>query len=154
MEKLRGFEVAAGWEDKNINLPIRSTTKSAGYDIEAAEDVKIEPFKMGDKPTIVHTGLKAYFQDDEWLMLANRSSGPIKKKIVLANGIGIVDADYYGNISNDGELMFQFYNMDEVPVEIKKGDKIGQAVFQKFLCATDESVTDKIRDGYFGSTGK
>ena len=83
MEKLRGFEVAKGWEDKNINLPIRKTARSAGYDVEAAEDLDIPPFKPGDKPTLVHTGLKAYCQDDEWYMLANRSSHPGKKKLVL-----------------------------------------------------------------------
>ena len=47
MERLRGFEVAKGFEDKNINLPIRKTKYSAGYDIEAAEDVVIPSFKKG-----------------------------------------------------------------------------------------------------------
>ena len=43
--KQRGFEIAKGWEDKNINLPIRKTAHSAGYDVEAAEDVIIPSFK-------------------------------------------------------------------------------------------------------------
>lgn len=90
-EKVRGFEVAKGWEDKNINLPVRKTKNSAGYDVEAAEDTVIKPFKPGDKPTLVHTGLKAYCQDDEWFMLANRSSNPGKRKLVLSNGIGVID---------------------------------------------------------------
>ena len=74
MERLRGFEVAKGFEDKNINLPIRKTKYSAGYDIEAAEDVVIPSFKKGTNPILVKTGLKAYMQDDEMLLLYNRSS--------------------------------------------------------------------------------
>ena len=80
--KTRGFEIAKGWEDKKINLPKRSTKNAAGYDIEAAEDMIIEPFKNGDKPALIPTGLKAYCMDDEWFMLANRSSTPGKKGLL------------------------------------------------------------------------
>lgn len=153
MEKVRGFEVAKGWEDKNINLPIRKTAKSAGYDVEAAEDVTIPPFEKGCKPTLVHTGLKAYCQDDEWYMLANRSSHPGKKKLVLANGIGIIDADYYGNPDNDGEFMYAYYNVGDTPLEVKKGDVIGQVVFQKFLVVDNDNATGERLSG-FGSTDK
>ena len=45
MEKIRGFEVAKGFEDKEINLPVRKTKFSAGYDIEAAEEVVVPSFK-------------------------------------------------------------------------------------------------------------
>ena len=38
MSRTRGFEIAKGFEDENINLPVRKTKYSAGYDIEAAED--------------------------------------------------------------------------------------------------------------------
>lgn len=150
----RGFEIAKGWENKNINLPIRKTLKSAGYDIEAAEDTIIPPFKNGVKPVLVHTGLKAYCGDDEWYMLANRSSGPMKKNLVLANSIGIIDADYYNNPSNDGEFMFAFYNMGEEDLLIKKGDAIGQVVFQKYLNIDNDASIDKKRIGGFGSTDK
>jgi dUTP pyrophosphatase len=153
MEKVRGFEIANGWEDKNINLPIRKTAKSAGYDVEAAEDVTIPVFENGCKPTLIHTGLKAYCQDDEWYMLANRSSNPGKKKLVLANGIGIIDADYYCNPDNDGEFMFAYYNIGTDPLEIKKGDIIGQVVFQKFLVVDNDNASGE-RTGGFGSTGK
>ncbi len=149
----RGFEVAKGWEDKNINIPVRKTARSAGYDVEAAEDIVIPVFENGCKPTLVHTGLKAYCQDDEWYMLANRSSHPGKKKLVLANGIGIIDADYYGNPDNDGEFMFAYYNIGTEPLEIKKGDIIGQVVFQKFLITDDDNATGK-RTGGFGSTDR
>ena len=151
--KTRGFEVAKGWEDQNINLPNRSTKNSAGYDVEAAEDVIIPVFENGCKPTLVHTGLKAYCQPDEWYMLANRSSGPGKRKIVLANGIGVIDADYYGNPDNDGEFMFAFYNIGTEPLEIKKGDVIGQVVFQKFLIVDNDQAEGERLSG-FGSTDK
>lgn len=153
MNKVRGFEVAKGWEDKNINLPVRKTAKSAGYDVEAAEDVTIPVFENGCKPTLIHTGLKAYCKDDEWYMLANRSSNPGKKKLVLANGIGIIDADYYCNPDNDGEFMFAYYNIGTEPLEIKKGDIIGQVVFQKFLVVDNDNASGE-RTGGFGSTSK
>ena len=153
MGKLRGFEVAKGFEDKNINLPIRKTKYSAGYDIEAAEDVVIPSFKKGTNPTLVKTGLKAYMQDDEMLLLYNRSSNPKKKGLIVANSVGVVDKDYYGNIDNDGHIMFAFYNIKDEDVEIKKGDAIGQAIFQKYL-VTDDDNAEGEREGGFGSTNK
>ena len=154
MAKVRGFEIAKGWENKNINLPVRKTLHSAGYDVEAAEDVIIPVFENGCKPTLVHTGLKAYCQDDEWYLIATRSSNPGKKKMVLANGIGVIDADYYENPDNDGEFMFAYYNIGTEPVEIKKGDIIGQVVFQKFLVTDEDNVLNEKRVGGFGSTSK
>ena len=153
MERLRGFEVAKGFEDKNINLPIRKTKYSAGYDIEAAEDVVIPSFKKGTNPILVKTGLKAYMQDDEMLLLYNRSSNPKKKGLILANSVGVVDKDYYGNVDNDGHIMFAFYNIKEEDVTIKKGDAIGQAIFQKYL-VTDDDAAEGERAGGFGSTNK
>lgn len=151
MDKKRGFEIAKGFEDANINLPIRSTKNSAGYDIEAAEDCVIPAFKLGQKPVLVKTGLKAYMQSDEVLILANRSSNPGKKGLILANSIGIVDSDYYGNPDNDGHIMFAFFNFKDKDVEIKKGDRIGQGMFQKYL-VTDNDVAEGERTGGFGST--
>ena len=151
MEKLRGFEVAKGFEDKQINMPQRKTKYSAGYDIEAAEDCIIPSFKKGDKPTLVKTGLKAYMQDDEYLMLANRSSNPGKKGLILANSVGIIDKDYYGNMDNDGHIMFAFYNIKNEDVEIKKGDCIGQGIFHKFYTVEQDREQGE-RKGGFGST--
>ena len=153
MEKIRGFEVAKGFEDKNINLPIRKTKYSAGYDIEAAEDVTIPSFKKGTNPTLIKTGLKAYMQDDEMLLLYNRSSNPKKKGLILANSVGVVDKDYYGNSDNDGHIMFAFYNIKEEDIEIKKGEVIGQGIFQKYL-VTDNDSAEGERMGGFGSTNK
>lgn len=153
MEKVRGFEIAKGFEDKGINVPIRKTKCSAGYDIEAAEDCIIPSFKKGDKPTFVKTGIKAYMKEDEVLILANRSSNPGKKGLILANSIGVVDSDYYGNPDNDGHIMFAFYNIKDEDIQIKKGDAIGQAIFQKYL-VTDDDVSQGERTGGFGSTNK
>lgn len=150
--KTRGFEIAKGWEDKGINLPKRSTKNAAGYDIEAAEDMVIEPFKNGMKPTLIPTGLKAYCAADEWFMLANRSSGP-KKGFLFPHSFGIIDSDYYGNENNDGHLFVQCINIKDEPLVIKKGDVIAQVVFMKYLI-TDDDKAEGVRTGGFGSTDK
>ena len=150
MEKIRGFEIAKGFEGQGINLPTRKTRCSAGYDVEAAEDCIIPSFKPGMKPTLIKTGIKAYFPDDEYLMIANKSSNP---GLVMANSIGIIDADYYGNESNDGHIMFAYYNFFDHDVEIKKGDSIGQAIFQKYFVTDNDNAEGK-RVGGFGSTSK
>ena len=151
--KKRGFEVAKGFEDKGINLPVRKTAHSAGYDVEAAEDVVIPVFKSGMKPTLIKTGLKAYCGNDEYYMLVNRSSNPFKKGLVLANSVGIIDADYYNNPDNDGHFMFAYYNFFDKDLEIKKGEVIGQVIFQKYLVTDDDNATGE-RTGGFGSTSK
>lgn len=153
MKKIRGFEIAKGFEDKKINLPERKTRYSAGYDIEAAEDTIVPAFKPGMKPTLVKTGLKTYMQENEYLMLANRSSNPGKKGLILANSVGIIDKDYYENPDNDGHVMFAFYNIKDEDVEIKKGDCIGQAIFMPFLVADNDEAKEE-RTGGFGSTNK
>ena len=153
MGKVRGFEVAKGFEDKKINLPVRKTKYSAGYDVEAAEDCVVPVFKPGIAPTLIKTGIKAYMQDDEMLCLYNRSSNPKKKGLILANSIGIVDSDYYENPDNDGHIMYAFFNFKAEDVEIKKGERIGQAIFQKYL-VTDNDIAQGERTGGFGSTNK
>ena len=153
MERKRGFEIAKGFENEGINLPIRKTKCSAGYDIEAAENTIIPSFKKGMKPTLVKTGIKAYMESDEVLILANRSSNPGKKGLILANSIGVVDSDYYENPDNDGHIMYAFFNFKAEDVEIKKGERIGQAIFQKYL-VTDNDIAQGERTGGFGSTNK
>ena len=153
MEKVRGFEIAKGFEDKKINLPVRKTKYSAGYDVEAAEDCIVPSFKKGMKPTLIKTGIKAYMQDDEFLALYNRSSNPKKKGLILANSVGIIDKDYYENQDNDGHIMFAFYNIKEEDVVIKKGEAIGQGIFQKFFAIDNDSAEGE-RVGGFGSTSK
>ena len=170
MSKIRGFEVCKGLENEGINLPIRKTEKSVGYDIEALEDTvvpsiwknvfeNVAKFLKHDtdykeiNPTLIRTGIKSYFCDDEVLILANRSSHPLKKGLVLANSIGVIESDYYENPQNDGELMYAYYNFFPIDITIKKHDAIGQAYFQKFLKADNDNATGK-RIGGFGSTDK
>ena len=105
------------------------------------------------KPTLVKTGIKAYIQDNEYLMLVNRSSNPGKKGLILANSIGVIDKDYYGNPDNDGHIMFAFYNIKDEDTIVKKGDAIGQGIFQKYF-VTDDDVAEGERVGGFGSTNK
>ena len=153
MKKVRGFEIAKGFENMGINLPQRKTKIAAGYDVEAAEDVVVPAFKPGQKPTLIKTGIKAYFPADEVLYLVNRSSNPKKTGLVLSNSIGVVDSDYYNNPDNDGHIMFAFFNIKDEDITIKKGEAIGQGVFSKYL-VTDDDVALGDRLGGFGSTDK
>ena len=149
----RGFEVANDYLNQEMIMPERSTQFSAGYDMFAAEDVIIDPYKPGDKPTLVPTGVKAYMMDDEVLYLYNRSSNPKNRGLVLANGVGIIDKDYYNNESNDGLIYFAFYNIFDEVLLIRRGETIGQAIFQKYL-TVDNDISKGVRVGGFGSTGK
>ena len=152
MKKVRGFEVAKGWEDKDIHIPVRKTAHSAGYDIEAAEDIITPKFTPGIKPTLIPTGLKAYCKEDECYLLLNRSSGP-KKGFSLANAVGLIDSDYYENVENDGHFYFAYFNCSDHDIEVKKGDIIGQVVFLNYLKCDNDSATGT-RKGGFGSTDK
>lgn len=166
MDRLRGFERISSITEE-IKLPERSTKYSAGYDFFAYQDIVIPPsfitkeeisynleseHRWEVKPFLLKTGIKAFMQDDEVLYLYNRSSNP-KKGLILANSVGVVDSDYYNNHTNEGEIGFLFYNIFPYRIIIKKGDKIGQGVFQKFLLA-DGDMTEKTREGGFGSTGE
>ena len=153
MEKIRGFEIAKGFENQGINLPIRKTKYSAAYDIEAAEDTVIPSFKLGMKPTLIKTGLKAYMLPDEVLMMYPRSSGPKKQGILFPHSTGIVDQDYYENPSNDGHIFIQCINIKDEDVQIKKGEAIAQAMFQKYLVIDNDNAEGE-RVGGFGSTSK
>ena len=109
--------------------------------------------QKGIKPTLVATGIKAYMGADEYLQLANRSSNPLKRFLLLGNGIGVIDADYYGNDANEGHIMFQFLNIGLTDVVIKKGERIGQGIFLPFLKADNDQALQE-RTGGFGSSGK
>lgn len=148
----RGFEIAKGWEDKDIKLPRRETAGAAGYDIAAAEDTVIPAFHPGQKPTLIATGLKAYCQPDECFLVLNRSSGP-SRGIIVANGVGLIDSDYYNNPDNDGHFMVLVYNSLNHDLLVKKGDRIAQVVFQKFLTVDDDNATGVRRSG-IGSTDR
>lgn len=145
------FEKVKRLENEEIKLPERSTVNSAGYDFFAIENIVIPA-----KTTVrVFTGVKCKLLPDMFLLLANRSSNPAKKSLVLMNGIGIIDADYYGNPDNDGEMAFDFHNISTVDTIIKKGDKLGQGVIVKFIKTDDDYIANPTatRVGGFGSTG-
>lgn len=128
-------------------LPERATKGSAGYDFFVAEDTSIGPGSI----VLVPTGVKAQIDEGYWLELAVRSSTPRKLGLILANGIGIVDSDYYNNPDNEGHIMFQVYNISDHEVTLHKGDRIGQGVFVPYGLA-DGDNTNSIRVGGFGST--
>lgn len=150
----RGFKPIKGMEkyfEKDLHLPKRQTKYAAGYDFECATDTIIP--KASSVPTLVPTYVKSYMGEDEYLELVNRSSNPMKLQLVMSNGVGIIDSDYYENPDNDGHIMFQFVNLSPYDILLKKGERIGQGIFHKYLLADDDNTTES-RSGGFGSTGK
>jgi dUTP pyrophosphatase len=146
---MRGFKIVKAYIDKNITLPERKTKMSAGYDIAAADDVIVPPRCV----RLVPTGLKAYMGEDEYLGIHIRSSLAIKKGLSLINGQGIIDADYYDNPDNEGHIMLAVVNFGELACTIKKGERVAQGIFYKYLTADGDAAEEK-RTGGFGSTGK
>ena len=90
------------------------TTDKETVEAELAKEQKVL------KPVLVPTGIKSYMQEDEYLQLANRSSNPLKHFLVLPNGVGIVDSDYYNNPDNEGHIYFQLLNFGLFDKELKK----------------------------------
>lgn len=182
-ERKRGFEVITSYENQGISLPKRATNEAAGYDFEAAETIVLPTFwkqafqylaqelkqwifassteKKAEfeaqslfKPTLVPTGVKAYMQQDEYLKIVNRSSNPLKRFLVLPNGIGIVDADYYNNPGNEGHIYVQMLNFGLFDQTIQKGERIAQGIFTTFLKVDNDVEANKAtREGGFGSSG-
>lgn len=149
--KVRGFEIAKGYENDNVNLPKRATKNSAAYDIEALEDITLPAFEKGMKPSLIKTGIKAYMPNDEVLIIVPRSSGPKKQGILFPHSMGVIDSDYYENETNDGHIFIQCINIKNEEIVIRKGEKIAQGYFQKFLIA-DDDLAEGVRIGGFGST--
>ena len=143
----RGFEVVSAYAEKGVALPARKTGSSAGYDIQSAEDVILAPHRV----TLVPTGLKAYMQPDEYLGLHVRSGFSIKNQVSCINSQGIIDADYYNNPDNEGEIFFQIINLSPFPIMLHKGDAIGQGIIKKYITTVDDEANG-IRSGGFGST--
>lgn len=183
------FEIVSKYADADLNLPVRKTKASAGYDFQVAEDIVIPSyFKCAqilegyDKektisdgsywmyhdsknlsevsaltkavachPTLVPTGIKCEMPEDFYLELSVRSSCPLKHWLILANGVGIIDADYYNNPDNEGHIFFQIINLSPFDIVLKKGDAIGQGIFKKYYLTDDDAATAE-RQGGFGST--
>lgn len=183
------FEKVSKYADVDINLPVRGTANSAGYDFEVAEETIIPPlgdmmkhidkiienmpeetrptlehayplnevknfFKTcGVRPTLVPTGVKCQLANDEYLELSVRSSTPLNHWLILANSIGIIDADYFNNSDNEGHIFFQMINLSPFNIVLRKGDKIGQGIIHKYITTEDDNANGA-REGGFGSTTK
>lgn len=146
---MRKFEKVSRVSGIDFELPKRSTKNSAGYDFINPEQVTIQAGEL----LYVKTGIKAAMYENEVLILANRSSNPMKKGLVLINGIGVIDADYYDNPDNEGEIAFAFMNTTLSPVTIEAGEKLGQGIFIEYFTTEDDDA-EGTRMGGFGSTGK
>ena len=173
------FEKVSRFAAADFNLPVRKTKSSAGYDFEVAEDIVIptwtsqllaivkatpqpkEPYDLTEiaqitksikaKPSLVSTGVKCYLEPGYYLELSVRSSTPLKHWLILANGVGIIDADYADNKDNEGEIFFQLINLSPFDIYLKKGDIIGQGIIKRYE-VTDDDCADGDRTGGFGST--
>ena len=174
------FEVVNKYKDADIALPVRKTDGSAGYDLAAADNYIIPSVwqmvnevkglwnveddeyisldmmaqftkETGYRPTLISTGLKCQLEPRTWLNLSVRSSSPLKYWIILANGIGVIDSDYYNNQDNEGEIFFQVYNLSPFNIQIKKGEIIGQGIIAPFFVTEDDVLMGE-RTGGFGST--
>src|SRR3989344_8515889 len=132
----------------DVSLPEYHTSESAGFDLSSSADVTIAAGQVAKIPT----GLVIQAPKGHFLLIAARSSLPIKKGLMMANGIGVVDPDYAG--PND-EIHIIVHNFTQAPVEVKKGDRLAQGIFLPVEQAQWEEV-DKLRDddrGGIGSTG-
>lgn len=177
---MNNFEKITKYNSVDFNLPCRKTANAAGYDFEVVEDVVVPSiqrlwYKLMDsadisqlqnlesmsaitkmftaKPTLVPTGVKCQLDPDCYLELSVRSSTPLKYWLILANSVGIIDADYYNNPDNEGHIFFQIINLSPFDILLKKGDIIGQGIIKRYE-KIDNDTSDKIREGGFGSTTK
>ena len=134
-----------------VNLPKRATSGSAGYDFESAVHITIPSGKVA----LIPTGIKCKIDKGYYLLLALRSSIPMKKGLMLANGVGIIDSDYYGEdgAENEGHIMFQVYNFTDHDVTIEQEERIGQGIFMKYYETEDDQATGDRAGRGFGSTG-
>lgn len=174
------FEKVSKYADADIVMPVRKTKLSAGYDLVAAEDYIIpSAFQLAEeasnvwevspdefvtleqmgkftkatnyKPTLVSTGMKCQLDPGTYLQLSVRSSSPLKYWLMLANGVGIIDADYYNNPDNEGEIFLQIFNLSPFNIQIKKGEAIGQGIIVPWGITEDDIAINE-RVGGFGST--
>jgi len=131
-ERKRGFEEVSVEKRKGTKsaiLPQRGTKSAAGYDFSTPLKVRI-PAKS--KETI-WTNIKAYMQDEEVLLVYVRSSIGIKKGLTLANGTGVIDADYYNNENNEGNIGICLVNNTNEDIVLEENERIAQGVFIPYL---------------------
>lgn len=129
-----------------VIMPVRKTELSAGYDFYLIEDVEI---KAGEKK-VIPTGIKAYFQPGEVLFIVIRSGIGFKTDLQLSNQIGVIDADYYNNIDNEGHILVSIKNTGATDVTFPKGSRLVQGIFTSYL--TSDDTPENVRKGGIGST--
>jgi dUTP pyrophosphatase len=119
---------------EEYSLPKRMSKNAAAYDFFAIYDYSLMPGEIKKVPT----GIKAIFESDEALILADRSSMGFKHNVRMCNQIGVIDSDYYNNPSNEGHMWIRIQNEGDVPYIVKKGDGMIQGMFIKYLTVDDE----------------
>ena len=149
--RTRGFEIVSSYEGKHVRLPRRRTGASTGYDFGAVAAMELAPHTG----VLVPTGVKAYMQSNEVLLIYIRSSAAVRKHLMLMNSVGVIDADYYDNAENEGHIFIPLYNYGEEPVYIAAGERIAQGIFTGYLTVDgDAAGYGGSRIGGFGSTGR
>lgn len=140
--------------NETVVLPERADSGSCAYDFRSLESYTLMPKEQH----IFFTDVKAKMPFDNRLEINTRSGNGVKCGIVLANTIGYIDASYYGNSSNDGNIGICLVNNGSMPFIINKGDRIAQGCFSTYLITDDDKFKDCLepcaRQGGFGSTGK
>jgi len=134
--------------DPTVELPRYQTDESAAFDLATSESAQLQPKEI----KLLHTGLIIEAPPGHFLLISARSSLPLKKKLMIAQGIGVVDRDYSGP---DDEIRLQVYNFSDKVVEVQKGERLAQGIFLKADKVDWEEVNEmreKSRGG-FGSTG-
>lgn len=134
---------------EDILLPERATKLSAGYDFKSPIEFTLNPGEIIKVPT----GIKVSMKADEYLMIVIRSSLGFKYNVRLCNQMGIIDSDYYNNSDNEGHMYIALQNQGNTILEIKKGDRFAQGIFNKYYLV-DDDCSNKERTGGRGSTGK
>lgn len=132
----------------SIELPVRKTKGSAGYDFVSPFDFTL--YKGGNIK--IPTGVRCEIQEGWVLKLYVRSSIGFKRLVLLANGTGIIDEDY-AQADNEGHIMAKLVNHGLDELVIKAGDSFMQGVFVPYGITVDDKV-DTVRTGGIGSTGK
>ncbi len=135
--------------DPTVPLPQYQTPGSAGFDLAASADVTIPAGTIA----LVPTGLVIQVPAGHFLGIFARSSTPLKKGLMVANGVGVIDEDYCGPAD---EIRIQVLDFTPGPVEIKRGDRIAQGLFLPVTRVSWQEETGDLREGSrggFGATG-
>jgi dUTP pyrophosphatase len=133
--------------DPTTPLPSYQTAEAAGFDLAASEEVHVPPGEV----RLVPTGLVIEVPHGTFLGIFARSSTPLKRGLIVANGVGVIDPDYAGP---EDEIKIQVLNFTREEVVVRRGDRVAQGIFIPALRVVwEEGDTRKESRGGFGSTG-